>query len=66
MENSIGDSLCNGHDEQCSQFTEGFYRWNFPSVFLLVKMTRYFLKNIFFTVIPSIYTEGIFSSVKFP
>jgi len=36
-ENSVGDSLCDWHDEQCSQFTdeitEGFYRRKIPSVF---------------------------------
>ena len=41
-ENSVGDSLCNWHDEQCSQFTDGIYRQNFPSVIPLVKMTRHF------------------------
>ena len=44
-ENSIGDSLCNWHDEQCSQFTdritEGIYRRKIPSVISLVKMTRH-------------------------
>jgi hypothetical protein len=24
LENSVGNSLCNWHDEQCSQFTNGF------------------------------------------
>jgi len=71
-ENSVGDYLCNWHDEQCSQFTngitEGFYRWNFSSVIPLVKMTRHlffcFVLNFFPTVIPSVYTKGIFPSVK--
>jgi hypothetical protein len=47
-ENSVGDSLCNWHDEQCSQFTdritEGIYRQNFPSV----KMTRHLFFCFFF------------------
>jgi hypothetical protein len=45
----VGDSLCNWHDEQCSQFTNGFTDGFtngitdgiFPSVISLVKMTRY-------------------------
>ena len=67
-ENSVGDSLYNWHDEQCSQFTNGFTDGFIPSVIPLVKMTHhhFFLLcfNFFFTVIPSVYTERIFPSVK--
>jgi hypothetical protein len=69
----IGDSLCNWHDEQCSQFTNEFTDGvidkinsvgnsvgkNDTSLFFLL----YF--NYFFpTVIPSVNTERIFPLVK--
>ena len=57
-ENSVGDSLCNWHDEQCSQFTdgitEGLYRRNIPSVIPLVKMTR----HLFFLLCFNFFSHG--------
>ena len=63
LENFVGDSLCNWHDEQCSQFTneftDGIYVGkNGTSSFFFIFF------NFFLTVIPSVYTEGIFLSVK--
>ena len=65
MENPVGDSLYNWHDEQCSQFTNGF-----TNGILVVKIdtSSFFLLlclNFFLTVIPSVYTERIYPSVKF-
>ena len=57
-ENSVGDSLCNWHDEQCSQFTdgitEGIYRRKIPSVIPLAKMTR----HLFFLLCFKFFSHG--------
>jgi hypothetical protein len=57
-ENSVVDSLCNWHDEQCSQFTdgmtEGFYRRKIPSVIPLVKITR----HLFFLLCFKFFSHG--------
>jgi hypothetical protein len=50
MEFFIGDSLCNWHDEQCSQFANGFYRWNSVSNFVskIIVITHFWVTPKFF------------------
>jgi hypothetical protein len=59
-ENSVGDSLCNWYDEQCSQFTdgmtEGIYRRKIPSV----KMTRQFFFLLCFKFFSHCNSVGIY------
>ena len=66
LENFVDDSLCNWHDEQCSQFTDRFYRWNFfffVLFFFHCNSLGIYRGNIFVCKIPGKFTDENILSV---